>query len=205
MRLTAADLMLIRWINKYKRATAYQMAQYLGVCHQNVYRRLKRLVDNGYLVHEQIFYAQPGVYYPTHKGVSAAGDVLSPARVNLVEYEHDLKVVDVALHFEKKYGYWKSEREIRSEKGITGFGVQLHIPDGITRIGDEYVGIEVELTRKGKERLKKIFMQHLRSTDYSQVWYLVGDENIRQHLLRNMDQRVKSIVKIFDLKEVESL
>lgn len=206
MRLTADDLVLIRWINKYKRVTADQAVVFLSVSKQNVYRRLKRLVENGYLIHERIFHGKPGIYYPTYKGVSAAGDLMPPARVNLTDYEHDLIVVDIALHFEKKYGYWKSERELRSDKGISGgFGSKLHIPDGIIKVNDELIGIEVELTRKGKDRLRKIFMQHLRSNDYQKVWYFVNDENIRHHLLANMDNRVRSIIQVFEVKEVPSL
>ena len=206
MRLTADDLVLIRWINKYKRVTVGQALIFLGVSKQNVYRRVKRLVDNGYLVHERIFHGKPGIYYPTHKGVNAAGDLMPPARVNLTDYDHDLKVVDIALHFEKKYGYWKSERELKSDKGISGgFGSKTHIPDGITKINDTLIGIEVELTRKGKDRLKKIFMQHVRSIDYQKVWYFVNDEKTRQYLLANMDHRVRSIIQVFHINEVPNL
>jgi Mn-dependent DtxR family transcriptional regulator len=205
MRLTITDIKLIRWVNKMKRVNVRHVEKFLHVSMSNVYRRLKRLVDNGYLVHEQIFHLKPGIYYPTWKGVNAAGDPLSPARVNLTEYEHDLIVTDIALYFEKKYGYWKSEREIRSDKGITLKSQNhVHIPDGLTIIEGKKIAIEVELTQKGKERIKRIFSRHLRSNDYDEVWYL-AKSNIKQNLEQHVNNVIYSKIKIFDINEVDKL
>lgn len=186
MLVTLRDQTIIQWTNSHHFATALQIARYFQMGQSVCYRRLRKMVQNGYLYHERIFHGKPGVYRVTSSGQNIAGDVLTPKKItnaNLATYGHGLTVIDVATALEAHTGgTWKTERHIRREKGITGVGRTEHVPDGELKFSDgKSIAVEVELSGKSQRRLQKILRQYAR-TEYKEVWYICGTKAITERI-----------------------
>lgn len=167
-----------------------------------VYRRLRLLKKNGYLIHERIFRDSPGVYRPSAKGVEVAGDALGTKKIRLATFHHDMTVVDVALALEENTGgQWRTERQIRHALGLAGVGQPGHIPDGILTFADgRKIAVEVELTAKGVRRLEKIMRHYARAAEFKEVWYIAGSAALALKI--QAATRRMPYVKTFQLSEV---
>jgi len=203
MQITSRDLEIIKWINGFGYVTVEHLQRKMLISKQAVYRRMKKLADEEYIIHERLFVDQPGVYGVTKKGVSVSGDDLGPGKISLGTYRHDLEVVRVALELEEKTGgIYLSERRIRKKNGLHGVGQAGHVPDGILNFSDgKKIAVEVELSTKGTARLEKILKGYVRLTEFTKVWYFT--EN------RSLAEKIKSLsakmpfIQVFDLYEIE--
>ena len=122
------------------------------VSDQAVYRRLKRLCEAGLLIHQRTWFAEHGIYRATRTGLDKVGIDLAPARLDKRDYEHDLKVVWLALRLT---GYtcegWITERQIR-DRLRPGSSIG-RIPDGLfIGEGGECWAVELEVSRKNSQR-----------------------------------------------------
>jgi len=159
------------------------------------YRRLNKLCGDGYLYSLRIFRNKPGVYMCTKKGAEISGSNLWAPKhyVNLANYEHDLKVVDLSIELERQ-GEWISVRELRQDSGTD------MIPDGVLIKDGKKIAVEVELTKKSERNLKKKMGYYKKSIDYDEVWYFVSSKAVYdavEKAAKEMDY-----VKIFYLNEV---
>jgi hypothetical protein len=148
-----------------------------SVSEQAVYRRLKRLCDAGLLTHQRTWYGDHGVYRATRAGLKMVGLDLAPARLDKRDYEHDLRVVDLALDLT---GYtcdgWITERQIRSRLRLgTSIG---RVPDGLLLgPGGERWAVELEISGKETQRYHDACDRYAdrhrdRIPDDSPDWYL---------------------------------
>jgi len=175
VRLTERDLQLIRWINGHRATTAEQVAKKFGLSIPVAKRRLYGLKSLGCLVYEKVFNGKPGIYMAASMGIDAANDQLPAAKFLLGSYEHDLQLVDLAVMLEQKTGAeWKTDRQIRHEKGLKGVGTPGHIPDGVLSFPDgARIAIELELSPKGAGKTEKILKEYAGSR-FQEVWYFVN-------------------------------
>lgn len=124
-----------------------------SVSEQAVYRRLKKLCGAGLLEHRRTWYGDHGVYVATRAGLELAGLAhLSPARIDKRDYEHDLRVVDLALRLTDCTGDgWIPERMIRSRLKV---GMSIgRVPDGLLLgPGGERWAVELEVSGKESQR-----------------------------------------------------
>jgi hypothetical protein len=122
-------------------------------------RRLKILIDTGYIERKMILYGVPGVYYLTHKGKVLIGASKRPSKIRVEKISHDIAVLDTVIYFMKKYGV-KSEN-IVTEKQLyskSGFVTRKHYPDFVFTDAskkDCVCCVEVELTAKAKGKFEK--------------------------------------------------
>lgn len=197
MQLTERDLEMIRWINGHRMATVEQVVQAFDMGKKAAYRRLRAMVEAGYVEHQRIFRDKPGVYFPTSQGIAVSGDDL-PAitRITLGTYEHDLQLVDLSIRLvEQTGGQWHPERRIRREKGFLGVGIPGHVPDGLLRLpSGSTVAIELELSVKGNRRIKDILMNYQKGEHgaVSEVWYYCRSAAIAQRVRKHAPQLVKT-------------
>ena len=180
MKLTNRDLQVIRLINSHKFMTCAQIQIATGMSQAVAYRRLALLVDNGYLMHYRIFLYRPGVYVATSKGTAVSDDDLSPGRVQLATYDHDVQLVDLALSLQIRYNAsWMTERQLRHGQGLSGVGISGHIVDGVLSLSDgRKIGIELELTKKSNSRLIKIVRFLSGNTDFNVIWYFCRNREL---------------------------
>lgn len=195
MQLTKRDLEILYWINRMRYVTVNQVAKKFKIGIWYTYKRLKKLCDDEYLYSLRIFRNKPGVYICTQKGAEISGSNLWAPKhyVNLANYEHDLKVVDLSIELERQ-GEWISMRELRQDSKTD------MIPDGVLIKDGKKIAVEVELTKKSERNLKKKMGYYKRSIDYDEIWYFVSSRVVYdavEKAAKEMDY-----VKIFYLSEV---
>lgn len=184
MRLTKRDLVLLDWINQFGFVNAKLVAQFLKVSLAVAYRRLRKLVQHQYLHHQSIYFGLPGVYQVTSLGVAVSQSVLpAPRSIRQASYHHDLAVTALSLVLCEQYqGSYVSERLLRHRAGSKGVGQFGHFCDGVLNKEGKQIAIEVELTKKGKQRREKILKHYLKSFDYEEVWYFCGNREVENQL-----------------------
>lgn len=74
-----------------------------------------------------------------------------------------------------------------------------HLSDGVLEMGDQRIAIEVELTTKGKHRLKNIILQYAKNFRFKEVWYFCGNKKV-VNLVKSQAASHK-FIKVFLLDE----
>lgn len=197
MDFTPRDARLLRWINGHGFVTVQQAATWLGIRYQTCHRRLKRLVDGGYLTNTRVGHSRY-TYRLTKAGVTRSGDDLPPLKfVAMGSYNHDLQLIDLAMMLERRTGgRFMTERHIRQDRSLAGVGVHGHVPDGLLELdGQRPAAIELELSTKGWRRLKSIMSNYAADLDIGEVWYFAGSGPLCRRLKRAADGY--SFIKIF--------
>jgi len=197
MDFTPRDARLLRWINGHGFVTVQQAATWLDIRYQTCHRRLKRLVDGGYLTTTRVGHSRYA-FRLVKAGVIMCGDDLPPLKIIAMgSYHHDLQLVDLAMLVEKQTGgHFVTERRIRHDRCLSGVGVHGHVPDGLLEFDDRKpIAIELELSTKGWRRLGSIVADYAANLDIGEVWYFAGSGRLCQRLKRAADGY--SFIKIF--------
>lgn len=192
MHITERDIELLREINRLGFVDIDYISQWFQWQPKLAYRRCRKLIEQNYLQHEWIFYAEPGVYRVTQQGVLMSQDHLPALRkINVATYRHHLKVAKLSLRLSAQHGgAFITERDLRHQLGINGLNDKQHVPDGILVLKDERIAIEVELTVKSEARLKKIIQHYRKDFTIQAVWYFCGNQEVKNKLdslIKNID------------------
>lgn len=164
-------------------------------------RRLKLLIEAGYIDRRKVLYGIPSLYYLTYKGKTLLN--LSPKqdKVRIEQVTHDIAVLDTAIYFILKENI--SLADITTEKelhSIDGFSMRKHRPDFVfTKDGKKYC-VEVELNRKSKERFEKNLHDNFMEYDY-QKW-VVPYTQVKIIQLLNENENLYPNISILHLEEV---
>jgi len=207
MQFTARDIKLLYWINSIGFVTVEHIATKFNITKQTTYRRIKTLVDNNYLIHERIFHGMQGAYRVSKDGVAVSQSELPRLRrINLANYHHDVIVTNLSLLLVERHGgEFMPERLLRHEMGVSHFGKQTHICDGVLSFDNKRIAIEVELNKKSKKRRETIFNRYVKNLDYDQVWYFCNSEEVERQLIPYTQKiRFLQIYKLSDFLSEES-
>lgn len=189
MILQIRDLELLQFINKFGYVSTDHIAKLFSMTKPRVSHIINRLRDANYIKSERILINKPAIHLLRTKGA----ELIKANRVKKVSLQnltHNLCVIDVYvdLKLENPEINIKSDRELRA--GIT-FKKQnrKHMPDLIVETeelnGKSGLAIEVELTRKSKDRLKKIGRAYAYSLGYAGVAYYCSSSaytHVKKHL-----------------------
>lgn len=141
---------------------------------QRSYKVMQRLMKMGLVIHEHVLHRGHGVYRLSKDGSKYIA-VPYLKEISLCGYKHQLMVIDVyiklkALHPEAT---WLSERILKLDKsGYRRARESSHIADGVLVFPEgKKIAVEVELTMKGKDRLKKILGYYITEFSIDEVWY----------------------------------
>lgn len=185
MRLVERDFRLFRWVNSHGYVTSFQIIRYLDVAKTTGYRRIKKLVDHGFLTRENILYGMGAVHRISKEAKDVSGDEIALlSKISLGGFTHNLKLVDVSLDLleEHENSTFKTEREIRFLSGI-GLSDHGHIPDGeLVLSNGKRIAIELEMSVKASSRLDKIMKFYSKNLDYDEVHYFATDQIISNAL-----------------------
>jgi hypothetical protein len=197
--ITKRDIEILSFINQFGFCEILQIQKQFNLKKSRSYQVIKRLTEGGLLYHQHIFYGQHGVYYLTEDG---ACHTALPAlqKLSYRHYHHHLKVIEVAMRLKAHYpkATWISERQLLIEKFKSGRRKKEHLADGLLLLAeDEKIAIEVELSRKGQERLKYILKKYA-GEDYKEVWYYCPPGITT--FLKTLTQRMP-FIKIFNIEE----
>lgn len=197
MKLQDRDLEILKFINKFGYVSTDNIAKLFKLTKPRTSQILNRLIDNDYIKKQRMLVNKPAIYLLRSKATDLLG-VNRVKKVSLQNLEHNLAVIEVYvdLKLENPETNIKSDRELRS--GIK-FKKQnrKHIPDLVVDTeelnGKRGLAIEVELTRKSKDRLKSIGRSYAYTLDYVGVAYYCSSSaytHVRRHLLGQENMKI---------------
>lgn len=200
MQLTKRDREILCFINEAGICVMPQIKKEFDLKFPRNYQVMKRLVNGEYVMHDQIFKKQHGIYYLTKKGAEQTA-LPAISNVSLGGYKHQLLITDIRQKLRDKYPdtKWVSERYLKQQKFYYGLGKTGHVSDGMLIFPDDKkIAIEVELSLKGKYRLENIFSAYGGQLEIDEAWYFCATQLIRPltALAKN-----KSYIKIHSLEE----
>lgn len=199
IQLNERDFVVMKEISRWRFCLGRQLKILADFSSQRMCdRRLKKLIDAGYLKRVHLVYGIPGLYFATKKAkdLYKLDCITDTVRIN--QLQHDIAVIDTAIYFIAKGIDGNSiitERELKYEDG---FSAPKHRPDFIFTKSDEKVCVEIELTEKAKERFEKNVKNNYLNFDI-QYW-ITGTEKIKRNL-----EKLKSKynnIEIIDIEEV---
>jgi hypothetical protein len=205
MVLTERDRKILIEMLRWRFLLARQI-KVIGVfnSNQSLYRRLRKLLDFGYIRRIYYLYGVPAIYTATTRGIKTASlDIcLSPAAVNPAQIRHDAAVIDTALYLMLTAGINLSEmlteRELRH---ANGYGPSTHVPDIVIPVLS--TSYEIELTLKGNTRLEKNIADAF--ARYNRTVYVIPHSAARiKGKVQELAEKYPSI-EILDLEEVEKI
>jgi len=186
-------------ISRFGYLDAELLGLYFDVSIQNVHKIVRKLVHKKYLRVDKKTLA--GLSNKNLFLLSALGNeifnTVAP-KIKINSYQHDMLVGRVLINLYKKNKdlspRFETEREIRSR---LGFGTKEHIPDGILYVIREgkklAVALEVEVTKKQKQKLIKNLDFYYTNSKYSLVWYYCNDLTINWVKKNNRYEKIKSL------------
>lgn len=214
-KVTRRDLRVLQWIAEQEAVRIDHLAVLLGRESKRKNSALKisgvntvvyRWIEQGWVSKFNPFMGveNPPFVYLTSKGLADLGIDFRPTEPSIRHLEHLHQVNRVRLFLESRRELrdmqWKSERVIRSEKAL-GKRRQEHVPDAEILTDGKVIAIEVELTRKTKNRLVSI-LDELTFHYPAGVWYFVEDS--AEKSLANSLAKVgrKDLIKVRNLGEI---
>lgn len=148
-------------------------------------RRLKILVENGYLERRKILYGIPYLYYVSRQGRKLIYKNLREEKIKIDNIHHNITVLDNLpklmdiYHFE--LNDLITEREMHV---IDGFSVRKHHPDFIYKKDGLTCAVEFELSMKSKKRFLYNIEQNYLNYD-KQIWVVPYSQKQILNILEN--------------------
>lgn len=202
MRIVDRDYVIMKEIERWRFCLSRHIRFLAGFTGQRATdRRLKILIDAGYLERKRILYGVPGLYCLTYKSRVLLGTNLKPDKIKIEQIAHDIAVLDTAIYIHLKeqvsFSDMTTEKQLYQEKGFTR---RKHQPDFIfSKEGKTYC-VEVELTTKAKNRLETIIKDNFRA--YNHQRWVVPNAKISILRILKENKRFYPTVQIIHLEEV---
>lgn len=165
-------------------------------------RRLRVLLDNGFLYRRKIIYGVPSIYTLPFKSKMLIGANKRQDKIRLDNIVHDIVVLDTALYILSKYQV--SLSDIETEKQLhskDGFSTRKHQPDFVFTKDNKTYCVEVELTLKAKDRLERNIKSNFLTYDI-QIWILEDNPKLIRLIKENKLQYPN--IEIIEIKEVRN-
>jgi len=157
------DRKIIRQIDRWRVCQGRHIRELAGFGGQRACdRRLRKLIEAGYIRREKILYGVAGIYKNTSSATRIMEErVLPQSKVRVEQILHDIAVLDAAIYFNKKHGIefadMKTEIELHR---LDGFGVRKHRPDFVFTDNDNKLTcVEVEFSLKSRHTSNYIVMR----------------------------------------------
>ena len=204
MILTERDEIIIREVSRWRGCLGKQIKEiggFNGI--RATDRRLKKLVDEGFLTRKKYVYGLSGIYQVTKKAKRHFGLDTYLGTIRLDQAMHDMTVVDVYLFVKEKLKLsttaFTTEKEIRHNQGFT---TRNHVPDFLYEYKGQINCVEVELNQKSKERLENNIANNY--VKYSRQIWVVPKSNKRVLVWLDEFSKKYPNIKIVDLEVIEN-
>lgn len=202
LRVTERDELILREIDRWRACGSRHIRFLAGFSGQRATdRRLKILTEAEYIERRKYLYGVPYIYFLTAKGKSLIHVGTGAEKVKIEQIVHDRTVLDTAIYFIHKKGL--SLQSITTEKQLhqlDGFGVRKHRPDFIFTKDELTYCVEVELTKKAKNRLLNIIKDNFMEYD-TQIWVVPNYQTGILQIL-NDSKRYYDNIKIYSLQKI---
>ena len=171
MKLTERDLYILKLVNKFRFALGKHIMTLAGFTGLRATdRRLRALIDAGYLARKRYLHGVSYLYTLTHKGRILLGANKREDKIRIDRIMHDIRVLESVIFYIFEQGVALADIESEKELHIKGgFGVRKHHPDFTVNLGGESVAVEVELNPKGKTRMEQNIRENYLNYD-RQIW-----------------------------------
>jgi len=200
MVLTDRDMEIIRLIHRFRFCLGRHILSLLSFeGTRSCDRRLRTLVDAGFVKRKKVLYGFPYLYTTTHKGRLTIGANKREDKIRLDLIPHNIHVLDSVIYCKLKYNL--SLKDIQSEKELhilDGFNTRKHQSDFTFSLDGKKYAVELERTVKSKNRLEKNIRDNYLGYDY-QIW-IVGD--IKAYKVIQKYAREYSNMELISLEEV---
>jgi len=204
MRLVERDYEILREVDRWPCVLSRQIRLLVGFPSQSPCdRRIRLLMEAGYLERKRYLYGVPGLLSLTYQGRILIGVSKNGEKPRLEQINHDMAVLDTAIYFMLKYGVEKSG--VLSEKQlhqIDGFGNRRHRPDFSFDKDGKSCCVEIELSIKSKERLLKNLKDNF--DKYDLQYWVVPKGRTRISTLIKANENDYPNIKLIQYEEVES-
>ena len=201
MELTKRDVEILRLVYRFRFCLGRHVRVLCGFSGARAAdRRLKLLIEAGYLERQKLLYGVPYLYMLAHKGRMILGVNKRAETLRVERIIHDIHVLDSVIYFIHTTGIALdaviTEKEMHTKDG---FGSRRHYPDFIINTGNGQMAVEIETALKSKERLEK----NIRSNylDYERQIWIVGEIPKILELIKGFQSEYSNI-RIIHLKEV---
>lgn len=201
-RLVERDYIIFQEVARWRVITGKQICTLAGFSGQRACdRRLKKLIEAGFLTRQRIIYGIPSIYSLTRTAKALIGASERTEKIRLEQISHDITVLNTAIYFNKVKGIpfadMKTEKQLHQQDG---FSNRKHRPDFIYIEDGKTTCVEVELCLKNKERLEKNIKQDFVNYDFS-FWVVPDIEcKIAQIVVKN--RIAYPTMEILELSEV---
>jgi hypothetical protein len=212
-----AELTALEFLAEHRCAIPSQVQALLGCSARRAAQRIQALTDAGFVRSERIFAGRPRTCRITASGLRAIGSRLTPSRLHLSHYEHDLGLGWLwlaaragafgdlaAIHSERSMRAGDARADPTAALGIGTGAVgpsgreQLHYPDLLVRASSgKQVAIELELTGKSGPRLAAIMLAYAADARIDAVLYLVPNRRLASRIERAAcDAGIQTLVHV---------
>ena len=203
MKLVDRDYTIFREVERWRYCLGRHIKVLAGFSSQrSCDRRLRVLLDNGFLCRRKIIYGIPSIYTLPFKSKMLIGANKRQDKIRLDNIVHDIVVLDTAIYFLSKYNI--SLSDIQTEKqlhSLDGFSTRKHQPDFIFTKNNKTYCVEIELTLKAKDRLVKNIGSNFLNFDI-QIWIL--EDNPKLIKIINENKLQYPNIEILEIKEVKN-
>lgn len=203
IKLVERDYVVFREVERWRYCLGRHIKILAGFPSQrSCDRRLKVLLETGFLNRKKIIYGVPSIYTLPFKSKMLIGANKRQDKIRLDNIIHDIAVLDTAIYMMSKYNI--SLSDIQTEKqlhSIDGFSIRKHQPDFVFTKDSKTYCVEVELTLKAKERIENNFKSNFLNFDI-QIWVLEDNPKLIRVIKDNKLQYPN--IQITDIKEVRN-
>ncbi len=203
MKLVERDYVVFREVERWRYCLGRHIKILAGFSSQrSCDRRLKVLLDMGFINRKKIIYGVPSIYTLPFKSKMLIGANKRQDKIRLDNIVHDIAVLDTAIYMMSKYNI--SLSDIQTEKQLhssDGFSIRKHQPDFVFTKDNKTYCVEVELTLKAKDRLENNIKSNFLTYDI-QIWILEDNPKLIKIIKENKLQYPN--IEITDIKEVRN-
>lgn len=176
IRLTDRDKKILWEIQRWRFLLARQIKILCGFSGQRACdRRVKKLIEAGYIERKYFIVGVPRLYMVTRKAVQTFGLSYYTPNVRIEQVRHDIAVVDTAIYLMRNKGVDNAsivtERDLKHR---AGFGNPKHYPDFVFTKDDNSFSVEIELNAKKISTLERNIKNNFMAYDVQQ-WFVPND------------------------------
>lgn len=105
IRLTERDYRIFKEIERWRVVLGRHVKELTGFSGQRACdRRLRKLIDTGFLARKNVLYGVPGIYHNTSKAKNIAGLPGRSDKVRIEQIGHDIMVLDTVIYMNQVKG-----------------------------------------------------------------------------------------------------
>ena len=200
LEIQARDLEILKLVHRFRFCLGRHVQVLCGFSGARATdRRLKMLIDAGYLARQKYLYGIPYLYTLSHKGRILLGANKREDKIRVDRITHDIYIIEAIIYYVLKDGVSLSDVESEKELHIKdGFGIRKHQPDFVVNGTDGRIAVELELSPKSKARMEENIRENYLAYD-RQIW--ISDDNKVLSLLGCFKSEYSNI-DVIRLKEV---